>query len=499
MRRPSYTCGLPWLRSFGVWCAVVGLLGACASEPESAEPRVVLEDCEPGTGPLDAQCGTVPVFEDRSRASGRSIDLKVVVFPALSRRPQPDPVFVLAGGPGQAAAQLSSVLAGMLRDVRQDRDLVFVDQRGTGESNGLPCETDDWEFISDVNFAVETLRQCLDGYDADLRFYTTPLAMDDLDEVREKLGYSTINLWGGSYGTRAALVYLRRHGEHVRSVVLDGAVPLAMKLPLSFPEDGQRALDLTLEACEREDPCRQRFPDLRRKLARLLDRLERKPLRVTVAHPRTGDDLDFEVRRSFVASSLQGALYSPVTASMIPLFIEQAHDGEFGGLLALALSFDSQPASTKVSWGMFFSVVCAEDLPWIDNRERSQGSSGTFLGESLLEMWDSVCAEWPRGAVAHGYHEPVRSDIAALVLSGELDPVTPPRWGETLAEGFSRARHIVVPGLGHGTSSAGCVPELIAQFIRDADGEGLDVACVQKLQRPPFFVTHGGPTMANSQ
>ncbi len=277
---------------------------ACASGPESVQRQLVLEECEPGNGPLDARCGAIPVFEDRSRASGRTIDLKVVVYPALNRDPQPDPLFVLAGGPGQSAAQLSSVFAGMLRAVRQDRDLVFVDQRGTGESNGLPCDmdTDDLESLSSTDFVIETLRQCLEGYDADLRFYTTPVAMDDLDEVRAKLGYSSINLWGGSYGTRAALVYLRRHGEHVRSVVLDGAVPLAMKLPLSFPEDGQRALDLTFDACEMEDPCRKRFPDLRRKLAGLLDRLERQPIRVSVKHPRTGEDVDFEVQRDFVAS-----------------------------------------------------------------------------------------------------------------------------------------------------------------------------------------------------
>ncbi len=183
---------------------------------------------------------------------------------------------------------------------------------------------------------------------------------------------------------------------------------------------------------------------------------------------------------------------------MVPLFIDQAHGGDFGGLLALALSLESQPEKTRISLGMFFSVVCAEDLPWIDDRERRREASGTFLGESLAEMWDSVCAEWPRGAVEQGYHEAVRSDVAALVLSGALDPVTPPRWGDKLAEGLSRARHIVVPGLGHGTSSAGCVPELIAQFIRDAAAEGLDIACVQKLRRPPFFVTHGGPTMAGA-
>ena len=338
------------------------------------------------------------VFEDRDSGTGRTIELKVVVYPARSRNAQPDPVFVLAGGPGQAAAQLSPMLARMFGDVRQDRDLVFVDQRGTGKSNGLPCDedADDLQLFGSTDHFVETVRKCLEGYDADLRFYTTPVAMDDLDEVREKLGYEKINLWGGSYGTRAALVYLRRHGEHVRSVVLDGAVPLAMKLPESFAPDGQRALDLVFEACEAEDPCRERFPGLRHKFAELLDRLERQPIRVGVKHPRTGEDVDLVVRRDLVMPTLRLALYDPSTASMVPMLIDQAHRGDFGGILALAVAAEGDPEESKISLGMFFSVVCAEDLPWIDNQEWRRESAGTFLGDSVAEAWEQICSgrEW---------------------------------------------------------------------------------------------------------
>ena len=429
------------------------------------------------------------------------IDLNVVVYPGLSRDPQPDPLFVLVGGPGQGAAQLSEPLAEMFREVRRDRDLVFVDQRGTGESNGLPCEadTDDLQAAFSMEFAVESLRRCLEEYDADPRFYTTPVAMDDLDEVRAWLGYERINLWGGSYGTRAALVYLRRHGEHVRSAVFDGAVPLEMVFPGSMPGDGERALDLMLAACEAEDACRQRFPDLRRDTTDLLERLERRPERAVTRHPRTGELIEMDVSRRVVASVLWQALYSPVGASMLPLVIDQAHGGDFRGILAMALASELIPQEFAVSSGMFFSVICAEDMPWAGRAERESRSFGSILGDSVQEMWERVCEIWPRGEIPEAYRQPFQSSVPALVLSGSLDPVTPPRWGERLAESLPDARHVVVPGAAHGTSSVGCVPEMIADFIRDASPAGLDDGCVGAVDRPPFFVTNAGPAMAAEQ
>ncbi len=497
----GYSEALPGLWQALLCSLVLGFACACTSEPALLERAAPLGECEPGEGPSEARCGTVQVFEDRDRGAGRTIELKVIVYPARSRDAQPDPVFVLAGGPGQAAAQLSSTIAGLLGDVRQNRDLVFVDQRGTGESNGLPCdlESDDLQLLGNSDHFIKTMRECLEGYDADLRFYTTPVAMDDLDEVREQLGYARINLWGGSYGTRAALVYLRRHGEHVRSIVLDGAVPLGMKLPASFAVDAQRALDLTFDACEAEDRCREQFPDLRRKFTELLDRLERQPMDVRVRHPRTGKEVRLKVQRDLVTGALRAALYNPAAASMIPMLIDQAHGRDFGGLLAQALSAESAPAESKINFGMFYSVVCAEDLPWLDNQERTLEPGSTFVGDSFAEDFGRVCAGREWGSVGEDYHEPVRSDLPALVLSGELDPVTPPRWGERLAGSLSNSRHIVVPGLGHGTVASGCVQGLIEKFVDDADGAALDDACVQAIQRPPFFVTYGGPAMTGAQ
>ena len=469
---------------------------ACSVFEQASEENTSLEECDPGDGFDGALCAQVPVFEDRERGTGRMIDLRVVVYPAFDNDPRPDPVFVLAGGPGQGAAQASSAVVSVFRKVREERDIVFVDQRGTGRSNGLDCEfdTDDLDLLLDGDRGIENLKLCLAGYDADLRRYTTPIAMDDLDEVRDKLGYSKINIWGGSYGTRAALVYIRRHGDRVRSVVLDGAVPLEMKIPLFFPEDMQRALDLMLDACEREEPCRRRFPELRSQLAAVLERLSRRPARLTVEHPRTGELVSFDLPRDAVVETLSATLYNPQAASMLPILIEQAYGGDFAGLLAQR--FASEPTEEgRISSGMFFSVVCAEDLPWFDEDEVRSRAFGSFMGESTARRWARICGFWPRGTVSESYHDPVRSDVPALVLSGEFDPVTPPRWGDKLAEGLTSMRHVVVPGAAHGTTGVGCVPNLIAEFFEAGSADDLDSRCVEGMERPPFFVTPSGPSM----
>ena len=478
----------------------LALMCACGGEGEQTESPSLLADCESGEGPRNALCGWIPVYEDRSTESGRQIDLRVVVYPALNRDRKPDPLFVLAGGPGQGAAQISSAIVTVFGDVRQERDIVFVDQRGTGESNGLPCdqETDDLATLGKTDHVVETVMKCLDEYEADLRFYTTPVAMDDLDEVRSRLGYERINLWGVSYGTRAALVYVRRHGEHVRSVVFDGAVPMEMTLPEEFPEDAQRALDLLFEECEQRPECRDRYPGLRRKLDEVLARLDRGTIRTSLRHPRTGAEVEVGLRPEVVTAAIRVALYSADATAIIPLLIEQMYGGDFAGLFALAVG-ESLPSEAKINWGMFFSVVCAEDLPWVDEASRSAAPSGVFSNEETFGAWDKICDAWPSGEVAASYREPVVSDVPALVLSGALDPVTPPRWGEELAAGFSNVRHVVAPGTGHGASALGCVPELVAEFVQAGSAMDLDISCADDLKRPGFFVTPGGPSMEQAR
>lgn len=455
-----------------------------------------LHPCATDEGPTDAYCGSYQVFENRETRQGRTIDLSIVVLPALGNEPHPDPLFFLAGGPGQGAARMARPLRGMFQRIQADRDIVLVDQRGTGKSNPLDCETEDESLAAldeSLDSAMGRLKQCLENLSAkaDLRLYTTTIAMDDLNEVRQHLGYDKINLYGGSYGTRAALVYLRRHGPSVRSVILDGVAPPDMRLPLFFARDAQRALDRLLADCAADPACNQKYPDLDTRLRTLVKTLDGNPAGVRLTHPRTGIAEDVTVDGEFVVGILFGALYAPLTSTLLPELIARAERHDFQGLLALAMA--NEGAAENMAMGMQLAVVCAEDFPRITPEQAKAAGAETVFASHLMLARMRACEFWPKGTVDASYYEPVTSDVPTLVLSGDLDPVTPPSWAESVLPHLSNARHIVVPATGHGAIGTGCGLRIAAQFIETASVENLDTSCLQGLRRPPFFLTPAGP------
>jgi len=482
------------LRSLSVFLTLLALAAttACAIEP-GAGVREHLHPCTTDEGPSDAYCGTLSVFENRDTKRGREIALFITVLPAI-RPESPDPLVFLAGGPGQGAAQLARQIREIFRRVQRTRDIVLVDQRGTGKSNPLNC-TSVVNTLADLTepdeVALGRLERCLKGYDADVRFYSTNIAMDDLDDVRAFLGYHTLNLYGGSYGTRAALIYLRRHGDRVRSMILDGVAPTDMRLPLFTSRDAQRALDKMLGDCEASIPCNQAFPGLRLRVRSLLQRLEKNPPRVRVVHPRTGVPEEITVEARVVASILFTSLYSPLTASIVPTLIDDADRNEFQGLFALALS--GGDSDENMSLGMRFSVLCTEDAGRVTAGDVDRETAGTVFGSHLLGPQIRACERWPKGIVEPTFYDPVVSDVPALVLSGDIDPVTPPTWGEEVVTHLSHGRHIVMPATGHGVIGTACGLKLIEQFIDGASSANLDTSCVGSVHRPPFFVTPAGP------
>src|SRR6266851_2989799 len=273
---------------------------ACASQPSAPRRGVALAPCRLKGSGLSANCGSLRVLEDRANPQGRSLDLKIAVVPALARDPAPDPLFLLAGGPGQAATEVIPPVLGAFERIHRTRDLVMVDQRGTGSSHALACDLHEAgaslaDRLDSNAFKPEVLRKCLASYDADPRFYTTSIAMQDLEEARQALGYDQIDLWGGSYGSRAALVYLREHGQHVRVAVLDGVLPTSAKLIQSLAPNAQRAMDLLFAQCQAEPACGAAFPDLRACLAKLLDELSREASQVRVGDPLTGKPTDVTI------------------------------------------------------------------------------------------------------------------------------------------------------------------------------------------------------------
>ena len=466
-------------------------LAACSSlDKKQAIDR--LQPCKHPAGPSDGYCGTLDVFENRDAKTGRKIPLKIIVFPALKRSAAKDPLFFLAGGPGQGAASIAASARDAFRRVAADRDLVFVDQRGTGKSNPLECKPDnpDDDSYDDETKAVALLRACMEKLQAkaDLTQYTTTIAMDDLDDVRRHLGYDKINLYGGSYGTRAAIVYARRHTAHTRAVVLDGVAPTDMRLPLFMARDGQRALGLLFRDCAADKACNARFPNLPERLEKLLAAPARK---IKYIHPRTGAEKEGEVKRIVLGGILFSALYSPKTASLVPLLIEQAEKGTYTGFFALGAAFD--PASNSIAQGMHFSVVCAEDAPRIDPGSIERETANTFLKSEMADIRLKACQFWPKGKVDPDYYANTPIQLPALILSGELDPVTPPVWGQQIASSWTNTRHLTVPATGHGAVSAGCVPKLIAQFLNDPNPANLNPACIEQVKRPPFVLGPAGP------
>jgi pimeloyl-ACP methyl ester carboxylesterase len=470
------------------------ILSSCTQT--QATPAIdKLKPCTADEMPVDAYCGTLQVFENRETKQGRQIDLNIVVLPALSSDPKPDPFFFLAGGPGQGAAQMAKPLREAFRQIVNDRDIVLVDQRGTGKSNPLNCIDEDDSlkaFAETEESAVVRLKKCMAGYDADLRLYTTDIAMDDLDDVRTFLGYDKINVYGGSYGTRAGLVYMRRHGERVRTAVLDGVAPTNMRLPLHAPRDVQRAFDRLIADCEADPACNTTYPNLGARARALIARLEKDPPLVAIVHPRTGERGEIRMTARIVANVIFATLYQPIAASLVPALIARAEQNDFQGLLAVAGSNDSG-ATPNMSVGMQLSVLCAEDGPRITPEDAMKQAEGTLFGRHVLRLQREACAFWPRGHVDPSFYEPVQSSIPTLILSGDIDPITPPVWGEEIAKTLANSTHIVLPGTGHTAGGTGCGRRLIKAFIDAGTAESLDTSCVQKITRPPYFVTPAGP------
>jgi pimeloyl-ACP methyl ester carboxylesterase len=464
---------------------------ACTSGSEAPRSAIALAECRLQGVDSAARCGHLEVWEDREARAGRRITLRVAVIPAKVRAREPDPIFVIAGGPGQGAVSLAAQVMPLFSRLNDARDIVFLDQRGTGESGALDCQDDSQplQMLFEDALPERLVTKCLARLDADPRLYVTPIAMEDLDEVRAALGYQKINLWGGSYGTRAALEYVRRHGDHVRSVVLDGVAPATMKLPLSFVTDGDAALARLIEACELDAQCRKTYPDLRVMIVSLRNQLARRPARATIQDPRTGDRATIQVNENVFLSGLFRPLYVAELASLLPLGVSAATSGDFNPLLAQNLELADDIAE-NLSIGMHLSVICAEDIPRI-TRDDLELLGQSFFGRALVDDFVRACKIWPRGKLPDDYYTPVKSEVPVLILSGGIDPATPPRHGDLVAATLPNARHFVAPHLGHGVSLHGCAPRLVEAFVRAGSARDIDGRCLQRIPRPLFVLPLG--------
>ncbi len=470
--------------------AGLGLLLLCVSSAFAAAGGAPLHDCRVAGIKNSVRCGSLQRALDPARPAGPAITVHFIVVPALARRRLADPVFLLAGGPGQSAINLAGPVSGLLQRLGNRRDLVFVDQRGTGRSAPLDCaesrgaplaeQADPERQIARLGACRRQLESLPHG---DLRFYTTPLAMQDLDAVREHLGANQINLIGASYGTRAALEYQHQFPSRVRRMVLDGVAPPDMVLPASSGLDAQAALDALFADCAAQPACASAHPNLSKTWADLLASLPRP---TQVAHPLSGQTQSVTVSRDMVLAAVRAPLYSPAAAAALPLAISEAAQGRFTGLFGLN-AIHAPRRATRIAEGMHFSVLCSEDMPRLD----ATPGLGRDFGDTGLRSVTRVCADWPRGAVPASFYEVGAASAAALLLSGGLDPATPPRHGERIAAALGpKARHIVVANAGHGVLGIGCMRDVLYRFIDAADDAAalaVDAHCVAAIPRPPHF------------
>jgi pimeloyl-ACP methyl ester carboxylesterase len=459
-----------------------------------------LEDCRIyDTGRANsapAQCGYFQVPENPDSPDGKQIELFVARIPTLNQQRSDDAFTLLAGGPGQSATEAYASISDAFSRIRRSHDILLVDQRGTGRSNRLSCEisSEIEELGWDDERAFAALTECRDQLSGDPRFYTTSVAVTDLDAVRAALGYSKLVVYGGSYGTSVAQHYLRRYPEHTRSVILDGVVPPGITLATNIAITGQQALDRVFARCLNSSPCNERFPKLADAFARVAGHLKNSEVELDMPDPMTSQPMHMRLDYEGMAGGVRLLSYRPETVALLPLIISEADHGNYQPLAAQSMLAMSS-MEDMLAIGMHNAVMCAEDVPFIDHNGLDMAAiESTYMGSAQLKGLEKICEIWPRGLADPDIKEPVVSSVPVLLLSGEADPVTPPAYADQVAATLSNSRHLVGPGQGHGMISVGCFPRLVADFVRDGALQELDASCIERLGPAPFFLDFNGPT-----
>ncbi len=479
--------------------AILTLIAMCAAPDALPQDSIDLQDCRINAGPgypgIKARCGILLRPLNPADPGSQLIDLNVAVVPALSLEPEADPFVPIAGGPGQASTQFYAAQASAFEDIRRKRDIVLMDQRGTGQSAAMNCAASDE--LTGVDVSAEDIlaetRGCLDSLPYDPRFFTSSIAVQDLEALREALGYAQFNVYGISYGTRVAQHYARRYPQSVRSVVLDGVVPPQLALGPAIAGEAQRALDSIFSRCSENDACHARFPTLGEEFAALRARLREAPVEVALSHPLTGRPDSLRFGSNELAGAIRLLSYHPNTIALIPLLIHEAANGNLAPIAAQYMqSRDSLADALAV--GMHNAVVCTEDVPFIKTDSSARDAlEQTYIGPLLLDSMRTACSIWPAGIIDDDFKEPLTTALPVLLLSGDADPITPPAYAELASVDLQNARHLVGRHQGHGMAPRGCVPDILADFVSTAAVTDLDTDCMNRQFAMPFFLDFSGP------
>ncbi|MEM8814202.1 MAG: alpha/beta fold hydrolase [Pseudomonadota bacterium] len=482
------------------------LLAGVAAAAETATPATVLEleDCRISAGPgfpgIKARCGKFerplnPNKTNPHEPGGSVISLNVAVVPALNLEPEPDPVVPLAGGPGQGAIHFYTAYAQAFEPLRRNRDILLVDQRGTGESAALRCEFED-DVLEGTLSDEETIaltRECIAALPHDPRFFTTSVAVADLDAVRAALGYPALNLYGISYGSRVAQHYARRYPATTRSIIVDGVVPPDLPLGPDIALESQAAVERILARCEEDALCAEQFPEVSNAFATVRERLNAEAVNVRLADPVTGavDSISFGAAE--FAAAIRLLAYHPNTIALIPLLVNEAVEGNYQPLAAQFV-MTTKSLADSLAIGMHNAVMCSEDVPRYAEQSIDQAAlEATYMGPLLIDTMRNVCSVWPVGLVDEDFGTLLSTDIPTLLLSGSADPITPPAYATRAAAGLKRAWLLSGKHQGHGQFSIGCMPDVLAGFVAERELADGAADCFNDSFVMPFFLSFAGP------
>ncbi len=467
--------------------AVARRLGTLAFAPCSLAPEFGIQS-------IEAQCTTLLVPEDHAKPEGRKISLAIAWLPAKGEA-EPDPMVMIAGGPGQSALETFPGIAPAFAEVNKKRNIILVDQRGTGGSNKLSCKNaagknavleDEDDLAGATAFAARCVAEL--SKKADLRFYSTTDAIEDLDDVRRAIGAEQLNLMGVSYGTRVAQQYGKKYPAHVRTITIDGIAPNSLVLGAEFARNLEDSLDLQFGRCKKDKACADKLGDTRARLNALMKTLATAPPTVNYRDAISGDAKQDLLTPGHVVTLTRMFAYSPQAAGLLPLEINEAAQGRYEPIMALS-HLIAGTLGEQIMTGMQMSVICTEDASemQVDTRD-----ADSLLGQDLVTVMAAQCTVWPKGKRPDGFRAPLTGNSPVLILSGEFDPVTPPRYGEEVHKSLPNSRHLIVRGQGHNVLPIGCMPRLFARFVDTADAKSLDATCLDKVPyAQPFTGFYG--------
>lgn len=455
----------------------------------ATEKTLELNDCYLKGIKSIVQCGELSVPENYANPTGEKISVNVAVLSAIDDSQSNAPLMFLAGGPGQAAVEIAFMVKRMFSETLKTRDIILVDQRGTGKSHPLQCDNmenfDIYQMIPE-QLSTKEIHDCLNTFSGDLSQYTSENAIRDFDAVRKALGHEKINLYGGSYGTRAALVYMRMFPESLRSVVLDSVGPIEVPIGL-FGQSAARSFNLLIENCNADKTCKTAYPNLIDEYHSVIEELSKEPKRVSIPHPRLGTETEFVISKGTLISNLRMQLYSLETHTLVPLIIHQAYLGNYLPLAGLVAQSDKNNSGMYI--GLTFNITCNEDFPRINAEMALKDADNTFGKDNSHQAFKTACSVWPKYSVAPEFYTPVTADIPTLILSGNLDPVTPPSNAEYSAKTLPNSAHYIANNVAHIVAGKGCGTDLITEFLNDLSPKTIDATCLDEIE-PASFMTN---------